>query len=460
MRDESNHKSPPGRGQPAEKGWFRTLVERSPMGISVARDGITLYANPSCARLFGYDHPGELVGTSQLGRVAPESRRQVTDCIERRRRGEPAPLGYEIVGLRKDGTTFPLCVEVNLIDSGGCPLSMAYFTDLTERKRAESALLDSGKRFRNLVESIDEFLADNDTNGICRYASPRVFDLLGYQPHEVVGRTPFDLMPNDEANRLREIFRRASGLGEPLHSFEYAMLHKSGRLVFLETSATPYFDGAGRLEGYRSITRDVTARREAAEALRRAREELEARVRERTEELASLNEKLLKDIEERQRIEETLRQRELELKQRNIKLEEMNVTLNTILEQRDRDRKILEQRVSANINELLKPLLEKLAQCRTGTQRQSCLEIIESSLDEVVSPFSQQLTDHSFRLTPTEIQIANCICKGMRSKEIASLLRLSKGTIDFHRNNIRRKLGLKRSKTSLRSNLLSLSMKI
>ncbi|NLX32488.1 MAG: PAS domain S-box protein [Deltaproteobacteria bacterium] len=430
------------------------------MGISVARDGITLYANPSCARLFGYDHPGELVGTSQLGRVAPESRRQVTDCIERRRRGEPAPLGYEIVGLRKDGTTFPLCVEVNLIDSGGCPLSMAYFTDLTERKRAESALLDSGKRFRNLVESIDEFLADNDTNGICRYASPRVFDLLGYQPHEVVGRTPFDLMPNDEANRLREIFRRASGLGEPLHSFEYAMLHKSGRLVFLETSATPYFDGAGRLEGYRSITRDVTARREAAEALRRAREELEARVRERTEELASLNEKLLKDIEERQRIEETLRQRELELKQRNIKLEEMNVTLNTILEQRDRDRKILEQRVSANINELLKPLLEKLAQCRTGTQRQSCLEIIESSLDEVVSPFSQQLTDHSFRLTPTEIQIANCICKGMRSKEIASLLRLSKGTIDFHRNNIRRKLGLNRRKTSLRSHLLSLSMKI
>jgi PAS domain S-box-containing protein len=313
--------------------WIKALVEQSPLGISVARDGITLYANQACVRLFGYNSPKDLVGTSQLDRVAPECRAQVAEYIQLRKRGEPAPSAYEIKGLRGDGSTFPLYVEVNRIDWDDGPVSMAYFSDFTARKEME-------------------------------------------------------------------------------------------------------------------------------ENLRKAHEELEARVRERTEELASVNEKLLEDIAERLRVEEALRQREQELECRNIKLREMNVTLRTILEQRDQDGRILEQRVSANIHDLVKPLLEKLRKCRTDEQRASCLAIIESNLDEIVSPFTHQLTGNSIRLTPTEIQIANCIRQGMRSKEIASLLRLSKGTIDFHRNNIRRKLDINDRKTSLRSQLLSLTDKV
>jgi DNA-binding CsgD family transcriptional regulator/Skp family chaperone for outer membrane proteins len=228
----------------------------------------------------------------------------------------------------------------------------------------------------------------------------------------------------------------------------------------METSALPYFDEKGALAGYRSITRDITARKKMEEALRKVHEDLEARVRERTEELANVNKELLKDITERLRVEETLRQRELELETRNIKLQEMNVTLRTILEHRDEDRRILEQQVVANINDLIKPFLEKLRKCRTEAQRASCLEIIETNLDEIVSPFTHHLTGNSVRLTQTEIQIANCIRQGLRSKEVAAFLRLSKGTIDFHRNNIRRKLGINSRKTSLRSHLLSLSVKI
>jgi two-component system sporulation sensor kinase A len=122
---------------------LKALVEQSPLGISVARDGITLYANQSCARLFGYDNPEELIGTSQLNRVAPENRAQVAEYILRRKKGEPVPSAYEIRGLRRDGSTFPLHIEVNRIDWEDGPVSMAYFSDFTARKEMEDALRKS-----------------------------------------------------------------------------------------------------------------------------------------------------------------------------------------------------------------------------------------------------------------------------------------------------------------------------
>ena len=104
--------------------------------------------------------------------------------------------------------------------------------------------------------------------------------------------------------------------------------------------------------------------------------------------------------------------------------------------------------------------MDRLRNTRTEIQRASCLDLIESSFDEIVSPFTRDLTGSQTRLTSTEIQIAKCIRQGMRSKEIAALLKLSKGTIDFHRNNIRRKLNINDRKISLRSHLDSLIDKI
>jgi PAS domain S-box-containing protein len=334
MKDGLNPKCPPAgpdRLAPltqSDESWLKVLVQQSPLGISIARDGITLYANQACARLFGYDSPAQIIGTSQLGRVAPECRERVTDYIQRRRRGEPAPLAYEIRGLRNNGSTFPLYVEVSRIEWDEGPVSIAYFTDFTDRKCLE-------------------------------------------------------------------------------------------------------------------------------EALQRANGELEIRVEQRTVELAGLTEQLLDELERRKRTETLLKERENELEDRTARLENMNITLRTILEQREQDRRFLEQRVTANFNELIKPLLDKLRNALTETQRASCLDIIESNLEEIVSPFSRQLMEGSDRLTSTEIQIANCIRQGMRSKEIAALLKLSKGTIDFHRNNIRRKLGICNRKVSLRICLLS-----
>ena len=78
--------------------WFRTMVEKSPMGISIARDGVTLYANEACVRIFGYDSPQEIIGTSQLNRVAPDYRWQLNLQINKRRRGSPLPISMKSWG--------------------------------------------------------------------------------------------------------------------------------------------------------------------------------------------------------------------------------------------------------------------------------------------------------------------------------------------------------------------------
>jgi PAS domain S-box-containing protein len=78
--------------------WLRSLVDQSPLGISISHNGITLYVNQACARLFGSFAPADHVGTSQLTRVAPQSRDTVADYIRRREQGEAAPGAYEIMG--------------------------------------------------------------------------------------------------------------------------------------------------------------------------------------------------------------------------------------------------------------------------------------------------------------------------------------------------------------------------
>ncbi len=141
--------------------------------------------------------------------------------------------------------------------------------DITQRKRAEEALRKSEQRFRSLVETSSDWIWEIDRNGVYTYTSPKVKELLGYEPDEILGKTPFDLMPPDEARRIGAFFRNLCDSGEPFARLENTNLHRRGHTVVLETSGVPILDAEGNLAGYRGIDRDITQRKQAEEQLRR-----------------------------------------------------------------------------------------------------------------------------------------------------------------------------------------------
>jgi len=165
---------------------------------------------------------------------------------------------------------------------------------------------------------------------------------------------------------------------------------------------------------------------------------------------------ILTDIAELKNAERELRKREAELEMKNVTLEEANIALKVLLQKRDKDREELEEKVIFNMKELAMPILDKLKTTKLDSSQVAYLSVLESNLNEIVSPFPVGLSSKYLNLTPAEIQVANLIRRGESTKEIAELLNSTVRAIEFHRNNIRKKLGLKNEKINLRNHLLSI----
>jgi PAS domain S-box-containing protein len=154
------------------------------------------------------------------------------------------------------------------------------FRNVTERKRAEESLQASEERFRALTESTSDWIWEIDQYGVYSYTSPKVKDLLGYDPEEIIGKKPSDLMPEDETKRISEIFNSIMESRKPFAALENKNLHKDGREVILETSGVPIIDKDGNFTGYRGIDRDITERNKAEESLKASEKELKKRVKD------------------------------------------------------------------------------------------------------------------------------------------------------------------------------------
>ena len=148
--------------------------------------------------------------------------------------------------------------------------------DITGHMKAKQKLYKSEQRFRSLIEATSDWLWEIDQNGIYTYCSPKVKDLLGYEPEEIIGKTPFDLMPPGEAERVAGLFKDIIESRKHFNGLENTNLDKGGRDVVLETSGVPILDESGNLLGYRGIDRDITDRKKAEEALRESEERYKA----------------------------------------------------------------------------------------------------------------------------------------------------------------------------------------
>ena len=163
------------------------------------------------------------------------------------------------------------------------------------------------------------------------------------------------------------------------------------------------------------------------------------------------------DITERKIAQRESNKKHQELESKSQELEEVNAALKVLLKKREKDKIELEERVLSNVQRIVEPYLEKLQQSKLNERQKTYLEIIQTNLNDIISPFARNFSSIYYRLTPQEVQIADLIKQGKINKEIAQIMGLSQKTIEFHRTNIRKKLRLTNRKANLRTYLMSYS---
>jgi PAS domain S-box-containing protein len=296
--------------------------------------------------------------------------------------------------------------------SGKERIILLAIEDITERRRLEDLLTESEERYRRLFETAnDGILLLEKHEGKITHANPAITKMLGYTEEECIGKKLKDiglsLVLDDIKMILQELVKNSI-----IYYDDVPVQTKAGQTFYADI----YMVDRARL--VQCNIRDITERKKAEEALRE-------------------------------------RERELEIKTHN--LEEANIALKVLLKRRDEDKTELEDKILLNIKELVVPYLEKLKMGRLDEQQKTHVSILESNLNDITSSFSHRLSSKHMNFTPSEIHIANLLRQGKTNKEIGEFLNLSERTIAFHRGNIRRKLGLKNKKTNLKSYLLAFS---
>jgi PAS domain S-box-containing protein len=248
-------------------------VEAAQEGIAILdRHGKYIYLNSSHLNLYGYNSTGEILGHLWQELYYPEEVARFERDI--------FPILYqngswrgEATGKKLDGTTFPQELSLTLIEDGGL---ICVCRDISDRQAREEALRHSEERFRNLIETTSDWVWEVDEKAVYTYASCKVRDILGYEPSEILGKTPFDLMPPEEAFRVGNIFGPIAAKALPFSCLENTNLHKNGYWVVLESSGVPVFDSDGKFSGYRGMDRDITSRKQAESVLRESEERFRA----------------------------------------------------------------------------------------------------------------------------------------------------------------------------------------
>ena len=253
-----------------EKEFENSIIDNAPIFfVAMDAQGKTLMMNQSMLKILGYE-TNEVVGYDYLSNFVPKDDRALLSSVFRKLTTEHEKTINENHILSKDGKEI-------LVEWHGRPVfdskhKLKYYyglgTNITERKQAEKALRNSEQKFRDLIENSSDWVWEVNRKGVYTYSSPRVKELLGYEPEEVIGKTPFEFMPAEEAKRVSDIFNNFISSREPFVSLENTNLHKYGNRIIVETSGVPFFNAEGEFLGYRGIDRDITERKQVEDALR------------------------------------------------------------------------------------------------------------------------------------------------------------------------------------------------
>lgn len=342
--------------------------------------------------------------------------------------------------LNKYGKEIWVNRTVSLVrDQDGRPkYFISVIEDITKRKKAERALRESEQRYALAVEAGKVGVWDWKLQSGEIYLDPLLKALLGYQDHEIENHIDAwsSLIHQEDRWAVEQASRAHLSGALPRFQVVHRMYHKNGGVRWFQTNGSIVLDS--RDEPWRMVGThtDISERMEAEQELKKHRNQLEELVGQRTAELEHKNKELTTQAH---------------------KQAELNAALKVLLEQRERDRSEIETKIVTNLTKLVLPYLDRLQTTKLTNDQQMLLDIAQINTKEVTSSLVPNLATAMINFTPREIEVANLVATGRANKEIADILNLSVRSIEFHRNNIRDKLGLRKNKINLRTFLNSMS---
>jgi PAS domain S-box-containing protein len=395
----------------SSEAYYRTIFQNTGTVMVVIEEDATIsLTNAECEKVIGYP-PQALEGKRSVFEfVAKDDLKRVQEYY-RIRRTDPdkAPRSYEARAIDRNGKVKDILTTVAIIP--GTKKSIASFIDITENKKMGAALKESEAKYRNIFDNAMEGIFQTGTNGDILSANPSFARLFGYKSPEDIIKGVKDIRyeiyaDEGQRNELRRLLDKQGFV----RNFEVQCRRKDGQRIWISLNIRVVRDGEDKI---------------------------------------LFHEGTLVDITERKKVQE-----DLENKSRS--LEETNAALRVLLKQREEDKTDLAEKVLQNIKELVSPYIDKLRIGQSGKDM-VIVDIIESNLNEILSPFIKSMAARYANFTPKEIQIADLMKKGKTTKEISQILNLSPRTIDIHRYNIRRKLNINKKKVNLQSYLLTLA---
>ncbi|MFD5275963.1 EAL domain-containing protein [Pseudarthrobacter sp. NPDC058362] len=250
---------------------YRSLFQHNPHAVySFDLEGRFLSANPACERLTGHTE-AELLQLTFHQLIAPEAMARTIAAFGQAAAGEPQH--YESTHLHKDGHQVDIAVtNMPIIVAGSVVGVYGVAEDISERRRAEEALREGEAYYRKILEEIAEGYFETDLAGNLTFANDALCALFGCSRDEMLALTHKDFSGPREAAKVSGHFRRVLASGVPEPGFEWTMTRRGGEQRVVSTSASLIHAPDGTPAGFRGITRDVTERNLAQEALRRSEE--------------------------------------------------------------------------------------------------------------------------------------------------------------------------------------------
>jgi PAS domain S-box-containing protein len=284
---------------------------------------------------------------------------------------------------------------------------------MLDLQRVNKSLKKSEEKYKELIDKANDAVIVFERTGYISFVNPKFCEMTGYSIDEAKKLHFNKVIHPDDLDMVTEYFRKRLVKKKVPKNYEIRILTKAGKMIYIDNN-TNAIEKEDRILGILAIMRDIT---------------------------------------ERKRAEERLRASELKLREQKLALEQKNIALKEIIEQIEIEKNKIKDDIATNVNELLFPILEKL-KIKKATRKY--VNLLQHHLKKLTSSFGRKITEKSIRLTSREIEICNMIKGGLTSKEISSLLNISYQTVEKHRKNIRKKLGISTKNANLASFLQQL----